>query len=64
MKTIQRWSVLMVVSLGGLTLSSCTTGWLIPSRNAAVNGLSDYIKQGVFNILTGFLPTDEITGGE
>jgi hypothetical protein len=41
----------MAVGLCGGLLSSCTSAWLVPTRDAAVDGLSDFVAQTVFNVL-------------
>ena len=42
---------LLAIALAGTTLPSCTTGWLIPTRDAAVAGLSSFVTQAVIGAL-------------
>ena len=43
--------LLIALGLCGVSLSSCSSTWLIPTRDAAVEGLSDFVALTVFNVL-------------
>jgi hypothetical protein len=49
-KRIKRLGFL-IIATATATLPSCTTGWLIPTRDAAVAGLSNFVTQTVISVL-------------
>lgn len=50
MRRFLRRSLLITVGVCGGLLPSCTSVWLAPTRDAAVDGLSDFVAQTVFQV--------------
>ena len=53
--------LLMVLGVWGTSLSSCSSTWLFPTRDAAISGLSDFISQTVFNVLDQWIDLGDPT---
>ena len=51
--------ILMAVGMCGGLLTSCTSAWLVPTRDAAVDGLSDFVSQTVFSVLDQWIDTGD-----
>lgn len=62
MKRAYKWALAMMLTVAGGTMSSCTTNVLMPTRDAAVDGLADFVSQTVFDVLTSFVSTDGTDG--
>lgn len=59
MRRSWNWCVFAAIGLCGGVLSSCTSAWLMPTRDAAVDGLSQFVTQSVFDVLDGLLHRDD-----
>lgn len=58
MKRANKKLVAAIMALAGGMVSSCTTNILMPTRDAAIAGLTDFVNQTVYDILFGFVITD------
>ena len=55
MNRMKKWCMIVAVGLSGGAVPSCNSTWFVPTREAAVDGVADFVSQTVFTLLDGIV---------